>query len=68
MVERVGMALMDPVFHSERLLRECRTFIRLRNGKTAAAAGCHDDCVMAMAVALSVREQVLQSTGKRTKH
>jgi hypothetical protein len=68
MVERVGMALMEPVFHSERLLRECRTFIRQQNGKAAAAAGCHDDCVMAMAVALSVREQVLQSTGKRMRH
>jgi hypothetical protein len=68
MVERVGMALMEPVFHSERLLRECRTFVRQHNGKAAAAAGCHDDCVMAMAVALSVREQVLQNACKRAKH
>jgi hypothetical protein len=70
MVERVGMALMQSqrVFQSERLLRECRSFVRQRNGKAAAAAGCHDDCVMAMAVALSVRGEMLQSAGKSAAH
>jgi hypothetical protein len=67
MVERVGMALAQEadVFQSERLLRECRTFVRQKNGKAAAAAGCHDDCVMAMAVALSVRAELLE--GEQTK-
>ena len=37
---------------SRRLLRECRTFVRHMDGKSAAAAGEHDDLVMAMGVAL----------------
>jgi hypothetical protein len=43
-------------FVSERLLRECRSFVRLGNGRIAAAAGEHDDLVMAMAIALAARE------------
>jgi hypothetical protein len=66
MVERVGIALEEGMFQSERLLRECRTFVRLRNGRTGAAAGSHDDCVMAMAVALSVRAE-LQEAGTKKK-
>ncbi len=69
MIERLGMALAEEpeIFQSERLLRECRSFVRQKNGKAAAAAGCHDDCVMAMAVALSVRAERKESaTGKRT--
>jgi hypothetical protein len=45
------------LFSSERLLRECRTFVRGAGGHPAAAAGEHDDCVMAMALALAVREE-----------
>lgn len=62
MIERVGMVISSgqELFQSERLLRECRTFIRHRNGKSAAAAGCHDDCLMAMAIALSVRGELLE--------
>ena len=44
-------------FFSERLLRECRTFVRQRNGKMAAQSGEHDDCVIAMAIALQVRAE-----------
>jgi hypothetical protein len=44
-------------FNSERLLRECRTFVRQANGRTAAQAGEHDDCLMAMAIALEVRAE-----------
>jgi hypothetical protein len=57
MIALLGAALaMEPeVFSSSRLLAECRTFVRLREGRTGAAAGVHDDCVMAMAIALQVR-------------
>ena len=53
-------------FRSERLLRECRTFVRQRNGKMAAQSGEHDDCVMAMAIALQVRAELVSKRGKRT--
>jgi hypothetical protein len=58
----LGAALVDTpeIFSSERLLRECRTFVRHRNGKTAAQNGEHDDCLMAMAIALQVRAELLQ--------
>jgi hypothetical protein len=61
MLERVGLAIeaAGGLIQSARLLAECKTMVRQRNGKAAAAAGCHDDCVMAMAVALSVREELL---------
>jgi hypothetical protein len=43
------------LFSSRRLLAECRTFVRQANGTSSAAAGTHDDCVMAMALAQVVR-------------
>lgn len=46
------------IFFSRRLLQECRSFVRHRNGKVSASAGAHDDCVMAMAMALCVREEL----------
>ncbi|HEU4981957.1 MAG TPA: terminase [Acidobacteriaceae bacterium] len=52
-------------FRSERLLRECRTFVRQRNGKMAAQSGEHDDCVMAMAIALQVRAELVSNPKKR---
>jgi hypothetical protein len=59
----LGAAIVDnpSIFSSERLLKECRTFVRHRNGKTAAQHGEHDDCVMAMAIALAVRSELLTS-------
>lgn len=59
MVADLGSALVDrpTLFSSERLLRECRTFVRGPGGRPAAAAGEHDDCVMAMAVAIAVRKE-----------
>ncbi|MGH9522336.1 MAG: hypothetical protein ACRD3E_07375, partial [Terriglobales bacterium] len=39
------------LFSSERLLQECRSFVRHANGSVSAASGAHDDCVMAMAFA-----------------
>jgi hypothetical protein len=57
MIENMAAVLMaEPeLFHSERLLEECRTFVRHPDGSAAAADGAHDDCVMAMAIALAVR-------------
>jgi len=45
-------------FQSRRLLKECRTFVRQRNGKTGAQSGAHDDCVMAMSIALAARSEM----------
>jgi len=59
MVERLGTALAreSAIFSSSRLLAECRTFVRRGDGRVEAAAGSHDDCVMAMALALEVRAE-----------
>jgi hypothetical protein len=61
MLGRLGAALVEQpqCFHSPRLLSECRTFVRLPNGNTGARAGTHDDRVMAMAIALAVRNESL---------
>jgi hypothetical protein len=50
------------IFSSERLLKECRTFVRHRSGKAAAQHGEHDDCVMAMAMALAVRSDLMMGS------
>jgi hypothetical protein len=59
MIENMAAVLMaEPeLFHSSRLLEECRTFVRRADGNAAAAEGAHDDCVMAMAIALAVRRE-----------
>ena len=61
MIAGLGAALVEQpeLFQSERLLRECRGFVRLRNGGTGAQSGMHDDCVMAMAMALAVRGELV---------
>ena len=46
------------LFSSPRLLAECRTFVRHADGTAAAARGAHDDCVLAMAIALAVRQEL----------
>jgi len=51
------------LFSSERLLRECRNFVRLPSGRTEARPGEHDDCVMAMAMALAARQETLAGKG-----
>jgi hypothetical protein len=65
MVALMGALLAESpgLFLSRRLLAECRTFLTLPGGKTGAARGAHDDCVMAMAVAQSVRAEML--TGRK---
>jgi len=50
------------IFTSARLLRECRSFVRKAGGRAEAQSGEHDDCVMAMAMALSIRDE--QLTGR----
>ncbi|MFZ0958130.1 MAG: terminase [Candidatus Sulfotelmatobacter sp.] len=59
MIENLAAVLMakPELFHSPRLLGELRTFVRHEDGNGAAADGAHDDCVMAMAVALAVRRE-----------
>ena len=57
MIENLAAALVEEasLFRSLRLLNECRTFVRYADGNTGAAAGTHDDCVMALAIAWAVR-------------
>jgi len=59
MIENMAavLAVKPELFHSPRLLEECRTFVRRADGSAAAADGAHDDCVMAMAIALAARRE-----------
>ncbi len=61
MISRLGSLLVESpyLFQSRRLLAECRTFLNHPGGRTAAANGAHDDCVMAMAIAQQVRAACL---------
>ena len=63
MVSRMGALLAEAaeLFSSARLLEEARTFCSFAGGRTGAAQGCHDDCLMAMAVAQAVRAERLGS-------
>ena len=58
---RLDAALVDEPqrFMSRKLLSECRSFVRLPNGSSGAQAGTHDDRVMAMAIGLAAREEIL---------
>lgn len=58
MIGRLGALLEESphLFRSERFWRECRSFIRGRGGRAEAASGTHDDCVMAMALGIAVRD------------
>jgi hypothetical protein len=59
MIENMAAILSSSpeLFYSSRLVEECRTFVRRSDGNAAAADGAHDDCVMAMAIALAVRRE-----------
>ena len=61
MLGALGALLVErpELFMSERMLRECRGFVRLANGRSGAQSGGHDDCVMAMAIAQAVRGELL---------
>jgi hypothetical protein len=58
MIENLAaiLSVKPTLFQSTRLLTECRTFIRRRDGGSGGGPGSHDDCVMAMAIALAGRE------------
>jgi len=60
MVSRMGALLVESaeLFYSRRLLGECRTFVSMAGGRTAAASGAHDDCLMAMAIGQAVRAEL----------
>jgi hypothetical protein len=62
MLAALGALLVEKpeLFASERLLRECRSFVRLANGRSGAQSGAHDDCVMAMAIAQAVRVELVR--------
>lgn len=47
-------------FQSRQLLGECRSFVRMPDGRTGARAGTHDDRVMAMAIGLGARAELLE--------
>jgi hypothetical protein len=59
MIENLAAMLIEEprLFHSERLLAEMKTFVRYPDGHAEAAEGAHDDCVMAMAIAMAVRRE-----------
>ncbi len=60
MIENLGnvLATEPELFRSRRLLSECRSFVRHPDGSTGAANGTHDDCVIAMGIALAVRRKI----------
>lgn len=68
MVENLAAVLAtEPrLFRSRRLLNECRTFVRYPDGNSGAAGGTHDDCVMAMAIALAARRTVAGDLSRRS--
>ena len=63
---RLGAGLVEQPerFQSRRLLGECRSFVRLANGSSGARAGMHDDRLMAMAIGLGARAELLEMPGR----
>jgi len=61
MIGRLDAALVEEPerFQSRRLLNECRSFVRLANGGMGAQSGTHDDRVMAMAIGLAARAELV---------
>ena len=62
MIGRLDAALVEnsACFMSRRLLAECRSFVRLPDGRTGARGGTHDDRVMAMAIGLAARAEMTE--------
>jgi hypothetical protein len=67
MIENLAAVLIvqPELFRSARLLGELKTFVRHADGHGAGAEGTHDDCVMAMAIALAVRREDAGRVSKR---
>ncbi len=63
MIGRLNAGLIEEPdrFMSRRLLAECRSFVRQPDGSTGARAGTHDDRVMAMAIGLAARAEMLEN-------
>jgi hypothetical protein len=62
-IGRLNAALVEQpdLIMSRRLLAECRSFVRHPDGDTGARAGTHDDLVMAMAIGLAVRKELVEA-------
>jgi hypothetical protein len=60
-----GLVERPKCFQSRRLLGECRSFMRMPNGNAGARAGTHDDRVMAMAIGLGARAELLGKTSRQ---
>jgi len=57
-----GLVEQPERFQSRRLLSECRSFVRLPDGGSGARPGTHDDRVMAMAIGLAARAEMVGRT------
>jgi hypothetical protein len=68
MLGKLDAALVEEPerFQSRRLLGECRSFVRQANGSSGAQAGTHDDRVMAMAMGLAARAELVGKRGWRS--
>ena len=64
MLGRLNAALVEQpdCFQSRRLLSECRSFVRTADGRAEARPGTHDDLIMAMAIALAARAELLTAS------
>lgn len=67
-IGRLGaiLAQQPERIRSERLLLQCRNFVRNAQGKYEARAGEHDDCVMAMAIGAWVRDELAVKSGAKS--
>jgi len=61
MLGQLGAGLVErpELFMSRRFLGECRSFVRQVDGGSGARGGMHDDLVMAMAIGLGARRELL---------
>jgi hypothetical protein len=61
-IGRLEAALVEhpELLMSRKLLSECRSFVRTSDGRTGARAGTHDDRVMAMAIGLAARAELVE--------
>jgi len=66
-IGRLNAALIDEpdCFMSRRLLAECRSFVRMPDGSSGARSGTHDDRVMAMAIGLAARGEMMEKGSVR---
>ncbi|MGB7984876.1 MAG: terminase [Terracidiphilus sp.] len=55
-----GLVERPECFQSKKLLAECRSFVRLADGRSGARPGTHDDRVMAMAIGLGARAEIAE--------